>query len=48
LQDERGVGGAEGAYQAGEVCGFGALAERGGDAFGPGDEQPNDEEEEEG
>jgi hypothetical protein len=32
--------------QAGEVCGFGALAERGGDAFGPGDEQPNDEEEE--
>ena len=48
LQDERGVGGAEGAHQVGEVRGFGALAERGSDAFGPGDEQPNDEEQEEG
>ncbi len=48
LQDERGVGGAEGARQVGEVRGFGALAERRSDAFGPGDEQPNDEEQEEG
>ena len=31
----------------GGVRGFGALAERGGDALGPGDEQPNDEEQEE-
>jgi len=48
LQDERGVGGAEGTHQVGEVRGFGALAERCNDAFGPGDEQPNDEEQEEG
>ena len=32
FEDERGVGGAEGAH---EVGGFGALAERGSDALGP-------------
>ena len=48
LQDERGVGGVEGVHRAGEVGGFGALAERRSDAFGPGDEQPNDEEQDEG
>ena len=48
FEDERGVGGAEGAHQVGEVRGFGALAERRSDALGPGDEQPNDEEQEEG
>jgi hypothetical protein len=47
-QDERGVGSAEGAHEAREVLGLGALAERGGDALGPEDEHADDEEQEEG
>ena len=35
FEDERGVGGAEGAHEVGEVGGFGALAERGSDALDP-------------
>jgi hypothetical protein len=38
LQDERDVGGAEGARDGGEVGGFGALTERSGEALGPEDE----------
>ena len=37
-QEERGVGGAEGAHEVREVRGLGALAERGDDALGPEDE----------
>jgi hypothetical protein len=48
LQNERDVGGAEGAHQVGGGGGFGALAERRSGAFGPGDEQANDAEQEEG
>src|SRR4029077_939199 len=47
-QEERGVGGAEGAHEVREVRGLGALAERGGDALGPEDEHADDEEQEEG
>ena len=48
FQDERGVGGAEVAQEVADVGGFAALADRRSDAFGPGAEEVNDEEQEEG
>jgi hypothetical protein len=48
LQEERGVGGAELAQEVADVGGCDALADGRGDVLGPGDEQPNDEEQEEG
>jgi hypothetical protein len=48
FQDEGGVGCAEVAQENADVGSFGALADRRSRALGPGDEQPDDEEQEEG
>ena len=47
FEDERDVGGAEGARDVGEVGGFGALTERSDEALGPGGDHRDDEEEQE-
>jgi len=48
FQDEGGVGGAEVAQEVADIGSFGAPADRRGGALGPGDEQPDDDEQEEG
>jgi hypothetical protein len=44
FEDQCDVGGAEGAGDVSEVRGLGTLAERSGEAFGPEDEEPDDDE----